>query len=294
MLRQFPLPATGGPAGPAGPTGPARLPLRPPLPVRDAATVMLVRDGARGVEVFVFRRVATMAFAAGMYVFPGGAVEPADAADLPWSGPSVEQVAAVLGEAPALARALVAAAVRETFEECGVLLAVRADGGPVDVASAGWEARRRALVDGEATLGDVLLAGGLRLSVQPLRAWAHWVTPPFESRRFAARFFVAALPAGQQARDLGGEGERARWAGAAELVELHDGGLAPMLPPTLVCVQELAAAGTVAELLATPRRVRPVSPWVEQVAGPDGVAVAMLTVDLDGVGGGEARGGTDA
>src|SRR5574340_1593535 len=94
------------------------------LPPRDASTVMLVRDGARGVEVFLLRRVAGMAFAGGMTVFPGGGVDPSDAdAEVEWAGPSVAWWAERFTTDVDRAKALVCAAVRETFEECGVLLA---------------------------------------------------------------------------------------------------------------------------------------------------------------------------
>ena len=280
MLREFSL---GGRL--AERVGADGRPLHPPAPVRDAATVMLVRDapprrrsGAGGVEVFAFRRVSRMAFAAGMLVFPGGSVDPGDAdPGIPWEGPAPGQA-----DAPA-----VVAAVRETFEECGVLLAREAAGRVPDageLAAPAWEERRQALAAGRARLAAVLAATDLRLPAAGLWPWARWVTPPFENRRFDTRFFVAALPPGQQARDLGGEGEQAAWLDPARAVAAHAAGELPMLPPTLVCLEELAAAPDVATLLATPRRLRPVSPWVARA--DDGRLV--LRVDLDGHGGGQA------
>ena len=97
-----------------------------PVAARASATVLLLRDSADGVEVFVLRRVASMAFAPRMHVFPGGGVDPRDAdPELPWAGPSPVDWAAVLGGGAAEASELVCAAVRELFEECGVLLAAR-------------------------------------------------------------------------------------------------------------------------------------------------------------------------
>jgi 8-oxo-dGTP pyrophosphatase MutT (NUDIX family) len=273
VLRQFPLPART-----ADRLDPDGLPRQPASPVRHAATVMLVRDAPGGVEVFAFRRVPRMAFAAGMLVFPGGSVEPGDGdGRTPWAGSTPDAA-----DAPS-----VAAAVRETYEECGVLFAVDAEGRAPDagtLAAPAWEERRVALAAGGLPLADVLRPAGLAVRAADLRPWARWVTPPFEARRFDTRFYVAALPAGQEARDLGGEGERARWLDPAAAVAAHAAGELPMLPPTMVCLEELAAAPDVAGLLATARRPRPVSPWV---AREDGELV--LQVDLDGHGGGETR-----
>jgi 8-oxo-dGTP pyrophosphatase MutT (NUDIX family) len=254
-------------------------PVHPAPPVRDAATVMLVRDRRpeAGIEVFAFRRAPRMAFAAGMLVFPGGSVDPGDADPrTPWAGPPP----AAQDAAP------IAAAVRETFEECGVLLASDPAGRPPDAAeleSAAWEERRSALVTGGTILAEVLLDAGLAVRATDLRPWARWVTPPFETRRFDTRFYVAALPAGQAARDLGGEGEQAAWLDPGRGLAAHAADELPMLPPTLVCLEELATAADVAALLAAPREPRPVSPWVAR--GGDGELV--LRIDLDGRGGGE-------
>jgi 8-oxo-dGTP pyrophosphatase MutT (NUDIX family) len=280
VFREFPL--RGRMADRLDPEGRA---VHPAPPVRDAATVMLVRDRPSGpgcppgVEVFAFRRVPRMAFAAGMLVFPGGSVDPGDAdARTPWAGPMPRTPDA----------AAVAAAVRETFEECGVLLARDGAGRPPDAAELAapvWEERRIALATGEVGLAEVLLGAGLVVRARDLHPWARWVTPPFENRRFDTRFYVAALPPGQEARDLGGEGEQAAWLDPRTAVAAHAAGDLPMLPPTLVCLEELAAADGVAGLLAAVREPRPVSPWVAR--GRDGELV--LRIDLDGRGGGEPQ-----
>ena len=268
MLREFSLP--GSAAGLLAPDG---RPRQPAPPVRDAATVLLVRDDAVGIEVFTFRRVPRMAFAPGMLVVPGGSVDPGDAGT-----PFVQE--------PADDAAAVAAGVRETFEECGVLRAVDPAGATPDagtLASPAWEERRLRLAAGELALAEVLAAAGLAVRAADLRPWARWVTPPFERRRFDTRFYVAALPPGQEARDLGGEGERAAWLGPAAAVAAHAAGELPMLPPTLVCLEELAAVPDVATLLATSRAPRPVSPWIAR----DAAGELVLRIDLDGRGGGE-------
>lgn len=247
--------------------------------------------GNPGVDVFVFRRVASMAFAPGMQVFPGGRVDERDADErIPWQGPSPEDFAGPLSAAPGLARALVVAAVRETFEECGVLLAGSPGGDVVTIGEREWvdvwRERHGRVLRGDTGLAEVLAEAGLVLRADLIRPWAHWITPPADGpRRYAARFFVAAMPAGQVARDLGGEGEQARWLPAVDGVQQYLDGQVRMLPPTVVCMEELAAAPCVAALLATPRRIRPVMPW--RVGLPDGTAA--VEVDLDGLGGGEPR-----
>ncbi len=271
MLREFPL--TGRMTERLDADG---VLLHEPPAVRTAATVMLLRDRpAGGVEVFAFRRVPRMAFAPGMLVFPGGSVDPADADPaVPFDVPPDPGVAPVL-----------AAAVRETYEECGVLLARTATGRAPDageLASPAWEERRTELAEGRLTLADALAGAGLVAAGSQLVPWARWVTPEFEHRRFDTWFFLARLPEGQRARDLGGEGEHAAWFEPREAVERHLAGELPMLPPTLVCLEELAAGGSVDALLATPRTVRPVSPWVARGEGGP-----VLRVDLDGRGGGE-------
>jgi 8-oxo-dGTP pyrophosphatase MutT (NUDIX family) len=277
VLREFPLP--GRLAERVDADG---RPLHEPPPVRAAATVLLLRNRRdSGVEVFAFRRVARMVFAPGMLAFPGGSVDDADADPaLPWDVP----VDSVVDAAPA---PVLAAAVRETFEECGVLLA-RSPAGPApdagELASPIWKERRIGLAEGRLTLAGVLTEAGLVATASALHAWARWVTPEFERRRFDTWFYLAQVPARQEARDLGGEGELATWLDPADALERHAAGELPMLPPTQVCLEELAGAASAEELLATPRTVRPVSPSVER--GEEGL---VLRIDLDGRGGGAAR-----
>lgn len=251
-----------------------------PVAARASATVLLLRDSADGVEVFVLRRVASMAFAPRMHVFPGGGVDPRDAdPELPWAGPSPVDWAAVLGGGAAEASELVCAAVRELFEECGVVLA-GPDGDRVvdDLDDPGWEVDRQSLLDRSLALSEMLERRGLVLRSDLLRPWAHWTTPVFEPRRYDTRFFVAAMPAGQHARDVGGEADHAAWISArAAVLGQHDGRLA-MLPPTLVALEEVAAHPDVASVMAAPRRLRRVMPWL---------AGQQMRIDLDGVGGGE-------
>ena len=273
MIRDFPTPPTLGGAASAWLASDDPAHAAP----RAAATVLLVRDAAgpaaAGVDVFMLRRRTSMAFAAGMHVFPGGGVDPRDAGlDLPWVGPSPREWGDRLGADPAQASALVCAAVRETFEECGVLLA---GPGPdtvvADVSGADWEADRLALVAHELAFSELLVRRGLLLRSDLLRPWAHWVTPEFEPRRYDTRFFLARMPSGQRARHVGGEAAVSGWSSARQVLAGARGGEMALMPPTLVCLEELAVAADVETLLGAVRSVVPVMPWVER----DGDLVAL-------------------
>ena len=227
-----------------------------PAEPRDAATVILMRPSAEGPEVYYLRRHVTMDFAGGMCVYPGGGVDPRDFdAAVGWAGPSPAEWAARLGCDEETARALVCAAVRETFEECGVLLA----GDPellADVSSDEWEAEREALENREQSLSQLLARRGLVLRADLLRPLAHWITPEVEPKRFDTRFFLAEMPAGQVCRDVGGEADERLWVRPADALA---GGL-HMLPPTHDTLQGLAAFDDVAAALAAERTITTVAP----------------------------------
>jgi 8-oxo-dGTP pyrophosphatase MutT (NUDIX family) len=232
----------------------------PPAPPRDAATVALVRDGADGLEAYLLRRVRAMAFAGGAHVFPGGSVDPADraaATDVAWAGPAPSWWATAFGTDEVTALALVCAAVRETFEEAGVLLAgPSADELVADVDDDGWEAERRALEAGEVSLSQVLSRRGLVLRADLLTPMAHWITPEPEPKRFDTRFFLAALPSGQSCRDVGGEADARLWVPVRRAL---DDGLT-LMPPTRAMLTDLARFGDVASALAARRSISPVMP----------------------------------
>ncbi|MET9326603.1 NUDIX hydrolase [Tsukamurella sp. NPDC003166] len=232
----------------------------PALPVpRDAATVVLVRDGADGIEVFLQRRVQQMAFAGGMTVFPGGGVDPRDGdADLAWEGPAASWWAERFDASERDGRQLVCAAVRETFEECGVLLVTGADGAVPDAAALA-PARER-LEAKEISLAQFLRDEGLVLRADLLRPLAHWITPKNEKRRYDTRFFLAALPAGQRADDRTSEVEEAGWRTAAQALADFSAGRCFLLPPTWSQLRAVAEHRTVADLLAAERVIEPVEP----------------------------------
>jgi 8-oxo-dGTP pyrophosphatase MutT (NUDIX family) len=238
-----------------------------PAEPRQAATVLLLRDGAEGLEVYLLRRTRGMPFAGGMTAYPGGSVDPRDAdADIAWAGPSPDEWAAAFGCEERVARELVCAAVRETFEEAGVLLA-----GPVadgeagivpDVSGEDWEQQRQALLSRELSLSELLAGRGLALRSDLLRPFAHWITPPVEPRRYDTKFFAAALPVGQEARDVSGEADEASWLTPAAALAEVERGTRPMMPPTIHTLGQLRPFGSVAEALAgsPPEPVSPISP----------------------------------
>ncbi|MFE1902702.1 NUDIX hydrolase [Streptomyces gardneri] len=222
-----------------------------PVSPRRAATVLLLRDGAAGPDVHMLRRRASMAFAGGAYAYPGGGVDPRDEQPVRWAGPSLAEWAGRLGlDDPAQAQAVVCAAVRETFEEAGVLLAGEtADTVVGDTTGEDWERDREALVTRELHFADFLDRRGLVLRSDLLGAWARWITPEFEQRRFDTWFFVAALPAGQRTRDVSGEADRTVWIRPAEAAAGYDRGELMMMPPTISTLRAMEPYGTAAEAL---------------------------------------------
>ncbi len=224
-----------------------------PVPPRAAATVLLLRDTVDrgGPAVHMLRRRASMAFAAGAYAYPGGSVDPRDERPVRWAGPPLDHWAAALGVPAAHAQAVVCAAVRETFEESGVLLA-----GPdaatvvADTTGADWEADRAALVAHDLAFADFLARRDLVLRSDLLGPWARWITPEFEERRYDTWFFLALLPAGQRTRDVSGEADRTVWLRPARALAGHASGEMAMLPPTLATLRALLPHGTAADALA--------------------------------------------
>src|ERR1700712_130130 len=232
-----------------------------------------MRRGTEGPDVYLLRRQTSMAFAGGMCVFPGGGVDPRDFDhEVAWAGPSPDEWAAQLGTAEATARALVCAAVRETFEESGVLLAGPDDGNGVedtvvaDTTGEDWERDRAALEARELSLTDFLERRGLVLRTDLLGVWAAWLTPVFEPRRYRTWFFVADLPGGQRTRDVSSESDQVTWLPALQPVSDVDEEQILMLPPTyLTCleVEQYADPAAVFEA-AHGRTVEMYTPRVEE------------------------------
>lgn len=244
MVRDFLLAAD-----PAAALDRRSAPGAPVAPPATAATVMLVRDDTGPLEVFMLRRAATMAFAASRHVFPGGGVDHRDSTEVPWAGPSAKQWASWLGCDESRARQVLAAAVRELFEETGVLLAGPPDSDHLaDLEPALADGLRSALATKESSLAEVLIAHQLVMRTDLLRHTAHWITPEIEPRRYDTYFFVAALPPGAQPDGRTSEADLAEWVRPARLLASFAGGDAALLPPTIVALEELDRS-TVAEYL---------------------------------------------
>jgi 8-oxo-dGTP pyrophosphatase MutT (NUDIX family) len=212
----------------------------PIAPARPAATVLLVRDGAGGVEVLMVRRHAKSGFAAGALVFPGGKVDAGDAA------------LARFGRAADLLPYRVAA-IRETWEEAGILLAGRpGEEGLLD--HDGVRRLRDAYPDPTTDMATILERESLGLATDRLERFAHWITPEAEPRRFDTQFFIAATPAGQQAAHDGRETLECSWLSPQDAVAEADAGRALVMFPTRLNLMKLARSRSAADALALARR----------------------------------------
>jgi len=233
-----------------------------PLPARPAATVMLIRDGRSPLEIFLMRRHSAMEFVAGVMVFPGGGVDGRDrTADVAWHGPDRQWWAERFGVDPDLASALVCAAARETFEECGVLFAGAADDPDllVDDASV-YREQRAALENKSLSFAEFLRSENLMLRADLLRPWANWVTPKEErTRRYDTYFFVGALPEGQRADGDNTETDKADWVTPRAALDDFAEGRSFLLPPTWTQLDALDGR-TVPEVLAVERQIVAIEP----------------------------------
>lgn len=250
---------------------------RTPVEPRNAATVILMRPSDDGPEVYYLRRQVSMDFAGGMAVYPGGGVDPRDFdASVAWAGPSPEAWAARLGCDEETARALVCAAVRETFEESGVLLAGTSSSSVVaDTTADDWEADRVALESRELSMTDFLNRRGLVLRTDLLGVWDAWLTPIFEPKRYRTWFFVASLPTGQVTRDVSTESSSVAWIPARAAAVQADAGDLALMPPTYLTSLEVGLHDSPDEVLvvAAARSVQMFTPSVEPLG--DGWTLSM-------------------
>jgi recombination protein RecT len=209
-------------------------PARPAVP-RPAATIVLLRDGAAGAEALLMRRHRRSGFVPGAWVFPGGRVDAAD------SGPALHERIRELPSPPVPESAYWSAALRELFEETGVLLARTADGEWVPDASSSRtvEGCRRSLMDHTSTLLDVLETLGATLHAERTVHAAHWITPVVEARRYDTHFFVAALPEGRCIAHDPREMTDALWLTPAAALARFEQGTLPMVFPTVKTLQLL-------------------------------------------------------
>jgi 8-oxo-dGTP pyrophosphatase MutT (NUDIX family) len=252
--------------------------------VRDAATVMLVRDTAEGggFEVFMLRRNLQSDFVGGAYVFPGGAVDEADRhADLETvcTGRSDDQASAMLGvDSGGLAYWV--AAIRECFEEAGVLLALDNDGRILSFTDAEVKARferHRADVDrGARRLVDVCEQEGLQLAVDRIHYFSHWITPVGPPRRYDTRFFVTAAPAEQVPLHDDRETIANLWVRPADALARHERGELDLIFPTIRNLEAIARFDSSAELLAAAAAIEEVPAILPRITADEhGVRILL-------------------
>lgn len=245
-----------------------------------AATLLLLRSTATGeLEVLMVQRATRLSFMGGMWVFPGGRLDAADASAaararvLPAAREACDARLETLGGGnldSIASLALHVAACRETFEETGVLLAVTPDGAPVAPARVASLQHRRAVIAADAQAFVALLESeDLYLDIAPLVYWSHWVTPSIEPKRFDTRFFAVAVPQGQSVSpDLAELTEHA-WIQPSALPGLLEQGRLRVVPPTLLTLEDLAEChvchGTLAAMLAAERgrATPPILPRIE-------------------------------
>ena len=231
---------------------------------RPAATVVVLRDSSSGPEVFMVRRHADTAFMGGAHVFPGGRVDRADHdGDERWCD-GVGHAATQLRELPRdVAVAYHVAAARELFEEAGVLLARDVSGAFVSLAGASEHERfkhDRTGVHGHATtLRAVIEREHLRLALDTLILFAHWITPPIDTRQFDTRFFMARVPPDQTPAHDDTETTHSVWITPAAAIAQAQRGDIVLPPPTWSTIRELEPFRSVDDALAWARRRRVVS-----------------------------------
>jgi 8-oxo-dGTP pyrophosphatase MutT (NUDIX family) len=223
-----------------------------PLP---AATVTLVRDAPRGLEVLMMQRSFSLAFMPGVHVFPGGALDPSD------DSPALRACCAGLDDAAAsralgLERGGLAywiAAIREAYEEAGILLAYDARGEIVSLnrnTAQRYHAYRQAHDRGHGDFTALVLEENLRLAADRLRYFGHWITPVGSPRRYDTRFFLAIAPANQDVRHDNREAIAHVWVQPREALELCARETMNLRLPTIKTLERFAACSTAAELLA--------------------------------------------
>jgi 8-oxo-dGTP pyrophosphatase MutT (NUDIX family) len=242
-----------------------------PAPPRPAATVVLLRDGAAGPEVLLMRRHRSSGFVPGAWVFPGGRVDAADA------GPALHERLRGLPPAPRPSAEYWTAALRELFEETGVLLARTLGGDWARDASSSRDLDRwrHALMEGSAPLLDALVDLDLSLDASGTVHLAHWITPVVEPRRYDTHFFAAALPAGRSARPDVREMTEAEWLTPVAALERFEQGNLPMVFPTVKTLHALRGHDSVDHVLASLRHrtVEPILPRLVRTERGVGIVV---------------------
>jgi 8-oxo-dGTP pyrophosphatase MutT (NUDIX family) len=263
--------------------------------LRDAATVMLIRDaeaaegddGGTSIEVCMLRRNLALEFVAGAYVFPGGSVDPEDQrpeAEQFCQGLSDAEASAILGTGPG-GLAFWVAALRECFEEAGVLVARSVGTGPSDrgamldttdpMLARRFAAHRHAVNEHRIEFLDVCKQEELLLAVDSVYYVGHWITPELSPRRYDTRFFVAVAPPGQLVSHDDGETIADIWIRPTAALALEAKGEIELLPPTIANLQKIEGFQTTAEVIDWARQVVDV-PTVLPIVVVDGERVLIL------------------
>ncbi len=246
-----------------------------PAPARPAATILLVRDGPDGLEVFMVERHHQIDFATGALVFPGGKVDDGDMA------PTLTARCAGAEGLADDARTFRIAAIRETFEEAGVLLA-RGRGEADIVAGARLkqieDAHRDAFNAGERTMTQLVEQEDLVLALDALVPFAHWITPAFMPKRFDTMFFLVPAPADQTAIHDGGESVDSVWITPQAAAAAADAGERTVIFPTLMNVKKLGRQTSVADALVD-AAVNPIVTVFPQIEDRDGEKWMVLPHD---------------
>lgn len=250
-----------------------------PASPRPAATIILMRDapGAEAaVEVLLMRRQRSSGFVPGAWVFPGGRVDTAD------SGPALYERIDGLSSNPTPPVEFWTAALREVFEETGVLLARRRDGdwAPDATADRRMERFRKQLMDDEVSLMDVLERRGLQLDASAMVHVGHWVTPVVEPRRYDTHFFAAAVPAAREARPDPREMTDARWLTPRAALAAFERGDLPMVFPTVKTLESLTEYRSVEHTLDALRH-RSVPRILPRLVRTDGGVAIVVDPPLD-------------
>lgn len=219
-----------------------------PAKAKPAATVILVRETAKGLETYLMRRRGKNGAFAGAFVFPGGLLEDSDA------DPALSARVAAPENRSGVDSALFVTAIRETFEESGVLFADRAGEDALE--------RRRDVASGRMSIAELAASYDLSLRACDLLPFGRWVTPLAEPRRFDASFFAARLPEGQDPQPDGNELSEGLWIRPVEAMERQAAGILPLFPPTLYTLWEIARFGSFGDLAlaAAERDLGPVLP----------------------------------
>ncbi len=231
-------------------------PSHPPVPAKPAATIALLRDSPSRMEVLLLKRDRNASFVPGAYVFPGGRVDPAD-----WTKQTLASVDGLTTETAATRLGLVGtsppaiayyiAALREAFEETGILVGVgpNAQAPPTAAASVEVEVLRNGLMEGSVSFNEALKHLSCRIDGSSIEYLAHWITPEREPHRFDTRFFAARVQTDAEPIFDPREMTEARWLSPKEALARNQGGTLPMIFPTIDTLQRLADYTTVGDAL---------------------------------------------